>query len=217
MPGAPQVPDPPWRFGDSLPLHLERSTWPDAPPPRPKVAVYGDSYAGNELGRSPAGWPALLADALGVETVNQAVSGSGYVKVGHGATWPYLATIAPVPDAAAVVVMGSQNDRAQDPTAIHLGMVVTLAAITRGCPHARVLVVGPYWPWDDEPSAGAVAARDAVRDTAAEHGLAFLDPLAEQWLGSAPGLIGSDGAHPSPAGHAVIAGRLAPHLAALLS
>jgi lysophospholipase L1-like esterase len=202
-----------------VPLGLD----PDPPghaypptPTRPRVVVYGDSYSGSWEASSAAGWLALLADALDVETVNQAVSGSGYVDLGRGSTFPYAATMYPQPDAAVAVVMGSQNDYAQHPDAVRLAAAVTLRAVTVRAPAARLLVVGPYW-WTDEPSAAALATRDAVRDAAAGVGAVFLDPIEGRWLTARPGLIAADGRHPSWAGYAAIAHHLRPAVAELLA
>lgn len=183
---------------------------------RHRVVIYGDSYSGGWLARSAEGWPARLAAALDVETVNQALPGSGYVDLGNGSTFPYAATVYPQPDAAVAVIMGTQNDYAQHPDAVRLAAVVTYGAIRVRAPGAQLLVVGPYWWGEEDPPPAAVAVRDAVRDTAAEHGLPFLDPLAERWLTCRPGLIAADGKHPSAAGYALIAERLRPVVAALL-
>lgn len=206
-------------FGAGLPFTLSSAgpVPPPAPGPMPLLVAYGDSYTATRGGEGPRGWLALTAGAVGMEPVNNAVSGSGYVTVGGGTTWPYMATIAPVPDAAVVIVMGSQNDRHRSPVAVALAAEVTYAAIAVSCPTARRLIVGPHYPWSGAPTAEILAVRDAIRAVADAHRLPFLDPLAEDWLHSRPGLIGPDGAHPNIDGQAVIAERVIPHVAALLS
>lgn len=207
-----------YRFGNGLPACLGNGEpFPSqSPVPRSKVVVYGDSCTASRGGEGPYGWPQLLATELGIETVNQAVSGSGYVRPANGSTFPFAASIYPEPDAAVAVVMGSQNDQAQDPAAVRLAATVTYAAITTRSPAARLLIVGPFW-YDNNPPDNLYAVRDAIAETATLVGATFLDPLGERWLTSRSGLIlAGDGKHPNLAGQAVIAGRVGPHLAALL-
>lgn len=202
-----------------LPLLLERDRTPPPPeaPPRPKVVIYGDSYAASALSRSGYGWPQLIAARLAIETVNMGVSGSGYVRCLNGSTFPYAATTNPVSDAAVAIVVGSQNDRTQDPAAVALAAAVTYEAVRRGCPGARLLVVGGHWPWGTEASANALAVRDAMGAVCRVQDIPFLDPIDGQWLTGRPGLIDDDGAHPNITGHAVIAGYIAPQVAALMA
>lgn len=41
-------------------------------------------------------------------------------------------------------------------------------------------------------------------------GATFVDPIAARWFVSRPDLIGADGVHPTDAGHAYMAGKIAP-------
>jgi acyl-CoA thioesterase I len=208
-------------FGAGLPFVLDHSDPPPPPPVRPRVAVYGDSYSCTRGAEGPLGWPALVSAALGVETVVMAVGGSGYVKPGNDtgpwSTFSYAATINPVPNAAAVVVMGSQNDQNADPVAVRLAALTAYGAegIRPARPH--LLVVGPFWPYDPPP-ANLLAVRDSVRAAAIAAGAVFLDPLGERWLTSGPGLVlDGDGWHPSLAGQRMIADRIAPALRVVLT
>lgn len=207
-------PDPVWQL--SLPLLLAAGDPPrPAPPPRPLLVAYGDSFTAWPSGAGRYGWLQLVAEHCGMTPVNMAVSGAGYVRVA-GSTFPFAATVHPVPDAAVVVVMGSQNDRHEDPAAVRLAAIVTLEAIARAAPAARVLVVGGH-PFPAPPSANALAVQDALRDVCRARGLPFLDPIGERWLTAVPGLVGPDGEHPNADGQAVIAARVAPAVAALLA
>lgn len=211
------APDPVWQL--SLPLLLAAGDPPrPAPPPRPLLVAYGDSFTAWPAGAGRYGWLQLVAEQCGMTSVNMAVSGAGYVRVA-GSTWstfPFAATVHPVPDAAVVVVMGSQNDRDEHPAAVRLAAIVTLEAIARAAPAARVLVVGGH-PFPAPPSANALAVQDALRDVCRARGLPFLDPIGERWLTAAPGLVGPDGEHPNADGQAVIAARVAPVVAELLA
>ena len=51
--------------------------------------------------------------------------------------------------------------------------------------------------------------RDALRAQAVSHGATFYDPLIAGWFFGTPWLIGHDGVHPTDAGHAFLADRIA--------
>ena len=52
--------------------------------------------------------------------------------------------------------------------------------------------------------------RDSLRRQALAAGAVFIDPIAEGWFVGRPDLIGGDGVHPTDAGHAYMAERIAP-------
>jgi lysophospholipase L1-like esterase len=52
--------------------------------------------------------------------------------------------------------------------------------------------------------------RDTLRGQAKAIGAVFVDPLAEGWFVGRPELIGADGVHPTDAGHAYMAEKIAP-------
>ncbi|HEX3545697.1 MAG TPA: SGNH/GDSL hydrolase family protein, partial [Mycobacterium sp.] len=47
-------------------------------------------------------------------------------------------------------------------------------------------------------------------------GAVFIDPIAAGWFVGRPGLIGADGVHPTDAGHALMAEKIAPLIDAQL-
>lgn len=191
---------------------------PPLPPPGrlPRVALFGDSYTdGRRPETGERGWARLAARTLAVETVNNAVAGCGYVDLGHGVTLPYMATTAPVAAADVLVVFGSINDAPHTPLAVWLAATVTYGALRGWAPRAPLLVIGPQYPTGNPP-ADLLALSAAVGEAAADAGATFVDPLAERWFAGRPELIGSDGLHPNPRGHAYLAELIAPRIAALL-
>ena len=76
-------------------------------------------------------------------------------------------------------------------------------------PDARVLVIGPPWPTATPPQA-VLNIRNSLRSQAAAIGATFVDPIAENWFVGRPDLIGHDGVHPTDAGHAYMAEKIAP-------
>jgi len=62
-----------------------------------------------------------------------------------------------------------------------------------------------------------LALRDSLHDQARAMGAVFVDPLAEGWFVGRPDLIGPDGVHPTDAGHAYLAEKIAPLISAQLT
>jgi lysophospholipase L1-like esterase len=58
--------------------------------------------------------------------------------------------------------------------------------------------------------------RDILDTAALAAGAAFVDPLTERWFVGMPDLIGADGVHPTDAGHAYLADKIAPLIRAQL-
>ena len=88
-------------------------------------------------------------------------------------------------------------------------------------PSSVVLINGNYYYADsidqsvrDVPLNGKVGEknldRDILRDQARQVGATFVDPIAERWFFDNPELIGADGIHPTDAGHAYMADKIAP-------
>jgi lysophospholipase L1-like esterase len=59
--------------------------------------------------------------------------------------------------------------------------------------------------------------RDALKYQAGVAGATFIDPIAQGWFVGRPELIGKDGVHPTDAGHAYMAEKIAPLIGAQLA
>ncbi len=187
------------------------------------IAVIGDSYTtgGPEGGLGANGWTTragqmLLRDGRPVTASVAAEGGAGYgVRGNHGSLFTDLVPRAVTADDAVVVFFGSRNDDVADPGLLAGAMHDALARARDLAPSATLLVIGPPWPTADVP-----AAIWRVRDTLAAQtwlvGGEFVDPLAEGWFVGRPDLIGADGIHPTDAGHAYLAERIAPLISARL-
>jgi lysophospholipase L1-like esterase len=203
------------------PAAAAATTAPASPAPAEPLilAVYGDGYAaGNEMGGlGGMGWPALVAQQTGLELALNAVPRAGYASVGGtGQDFPALLAAAPVPDAAVTVLFGSRNDADEDLSEVTANAAQTIATIQRSAPASAVVVVGPVWDDGDVP-ASALAVRDIVKAAADAADVTFVDPLAEGWFAQQTGLIAADGISPNDAGHAYLAERIAPAVAAALA
>lgn len=188
------------------------------------IAIVGDSYTtgSNEGGNGARNWTTLAWRQLArqgtqVDADVAAEGRAGYVVRGYqNSVFGDLAPRAVHPDDTLVVFYGSRNDQGVDP--------LTLASMARGAfdfargtaPSARLLVIGPPWPTADVPPA-VLQIRDVLRLTAGVAGATFVDPIAEGWFVGRPELIGGDGVHPTDAGHAYMADKIAPLIGAELN
>lgn len=192
-------------------------------PPR-TVAVIGDSYTGGSDagGYGPKGWPELVTATLSREGVTitprvGAEGGSGYAHPGQkGGVFADQIPATVRPDDGLVVLFGSRND--DDIAAADLTNTVrdTLVSVKATAPQAKLLVIGPPWT-DANPPRGVLQARDILRDQARAVGATFVDPITDGWFAGRPELIGPDGVHPTDAGHAYMAEKIAPHVSAILT
>jgi len=188
------------------------------------IAVIGDSYTtGGDLGGLGAnGWTArawqlLTQQGTTVAADVAAEGGAGYGTRGnHGSVFEDLTVDAVKPDDALVVFFGSRNDQGVDPTQLSILAWGTYQLARRTAPKARFLVIGPPWPTADPPDP-VLRIRDALRYQARVAGATFVDPIAAGWFVGRPDLIGKDGVHPTDAGHAYMADKIAPLIRAQLS
>lgn len=184
-----------------------------AAPKVPVIAVFGDSYTGGTAlgGQGTKNWAQIVGRQVHATMRVAAAGGGGYVQVSpftHG-TFTDLIAAHPPTGADLVIVFGSRNDSGQDPAEVQSAAAADFAAITHADPAAKLLVVGPCWS-AGTPPAGALAARDAVQKAAVAAGATFVDPLSGGWFSGRTDLIGSDGVHPTDAGHAYLADKIEP-------
>ena len=185
--------------------------------PVTRVAVIGDSYTNGTAigGQGPNAWPVLAWKTLarrGMQ-VNADVAAEGRAGYGvrgdQGNLFVDLTPRAVKPDDSVVVFYGSRNDQGVDPNALN-GQVFSSLSLARNiAPTARLLVIGPPWPTADVPPA-VLQIRDILSFQSMLAGATFIDPIAERWFVDRPDLIGPDGVHPTNAGHAYMADKIAP-------
>jgi lysophospholipase L1-like esterase len=188
-----------------------------------RVAVIGDSYTtGGALGgKGPKGWTTrawqiLAAQRTAVTADVNAEGGAGYGTRGsHGSLFEDLAEGVVKPDDALVVFFGSRNDQNVDATQLSILAYGTFQLARSLAPSASFLVIGPPWPTANPPQS-VLRIRDALRYQASIAGAKFVDPIALGWFVGQPELIGADGVHPTDAGHAYMAEKIAPLIGAQL-
>jgi lysophospholipase L1-like esterase len=188
-----------------------------------RVAIVGDSYTnGTEHGGLGAqawpvrAWHTLARRGVPVVTDVAAEGRAGYDTVGNrGSFFRDLVVRAVRPDDTLVVLYGSRNDREVPPDQLTRAVRDTLLLVRRIAPTARLLVIGTPWPTADVPT-DIIGIRDVLAAQARAAGATFVDPIALRWFVDQPWLIGTDGVHPTDAGHAYMAEKIAPLIAAQL-
>jgi lysophospholipase L1-like esterase len=188
------------------------------------IAVIGDSYTtGGDLGGlgsngwTARAWQLLTQQGIPVSADVAAEGGAGYGTRGnHGSVFEDLTARAVKPDDVLVVFFGSRNDQGVDPTQLSILAWGTFQLARTTAPKARFLVIGPPWPTADPPEA-VLRIRDSLKYQAGVAGATFIDPIAAGWFVGRPDLIGKDGVHPTDAGHAYMADKIAPLIGAQLS
>lgn len=142
--------------------------------------------------------------------------GAGYVQPGvDNLTFAGLAESIPN-DAAIVVIFGSRNDGGgYSPDSISNAATDLYAQINKRAPDGKLLVIGPPWVDENVPKT-ILTIRDRLKIAATKAGATFVDPIADKWFfGADSALIGSDGVHPTDAGHKYMADRILPFIKAL--
>jgi lysophospholipase L1-like esterase len=189
-----------------------------------QIAVIGDSYTtgGDEGGLGPKGWTTrawqlLAREGVPVTADVAAEGGAGYGTRGdHGSVFEDLTADVVKTDDVVVVYFGSRNDQGVDPTQLSILAYGTFQLARRTAPSAKFLVIGPPWPTADPPDP-VLRIRDALKYQAGVAGATFIDPIAAGWFVGRPDLIGKDGIHPTDAGHAYMAQKIAPLIDAQLA
>lgn len=183
------------------------STAPTQPPAAAapvRVVVVGDSLSTGH-GTSPQqAWPALMRkDPLGagLEVVNAAENGSGYLSTGDlDGTFGTEVEDFVTPDTGIVVFFGSENDLGFAPADVGGAALAAMDRAEALAPEAKIIVVGPP-SYSATPDPALVDISDQLRAAARQAGGEFVDPIAEGWISDDfDDLIGPDGDHPTVLG-----------------
>jgi hypothetical protein len=197
----------------TAPVASTGSAPPEVPSAPGLLAVYGDGYSsGNsEGGTGAAGWPALVADQLGMRLQLTAATLAGYARPGStGQTYPQLVLAQPPTGATVTIVFGSRNDVAASPTDVGAAATRTFQAVLAAAPATELLVIGPSWSSSGAP-AELTAVSAAVQQAARAAGATYVDPLTAGWFADPTGLVSPvDGISLLNAGHTYLAGLITP-------
>lgn len=197
-------------------------TIPQAPETT-SIAVIGDSYTGGskEGGMEDVNWVPLAQYALSskdrpVRIRAESAGGSGYVNVGPtGKVFSDLVAEAIRPGTDLIVFFGSRNDM-EEATLVGRAATSAFDEATAVSPSGELLVIGAPWVDSDVPQSITVV-NTALKQATDGAGGTFIDPVAEGWFFENPELIGSDGVHPTDAGHEYLAKQIVPHIEKVLA
>ncbi|HEX5857410.1 MAG TPA: SGNH/GDSL hydrolase family protein [Microbacterium sp.] len=184
-------------------------------PDQPRTLILGDSWTYGSAASAPElGYAYVLGHNLGWDTIVNGVRGSGYLKPGlDGGTFgERIAALDPALDPDLVIVQGSINDRAQGAEGYREAVNAAWDALAGLYPDAQIVVVGPAPQVIPAQAATQRIDRD-LGELAAARGWWYVSPIAEEWITEAnyASVIdtGIGRNHPSTAGHAYLASRLA--------
>lgn len=217
----------PWAGPDTVVAQApDAAPAPSAPralalPDEPRALIFGDSWTYGSAAALPSlGYAYVVGQRLGWHTTVDGVRGSGYLKPGvDGGTYGQrIAALDPALDPHLIIVEGSINDRRLPATRYREAVTAAWDALAALYPSASVVVLGPA-P-QVLPVEKTTARIDAdLSALAAARGWWYISPIAEGWItpdnyaGVIDTAIGRY--HPSTAGHAYLASRLAEALAGM--
>lgn len=184
---------------------------------KPVVSIVGDSYTGGSDQNSGTStlWWSIEAIKLGFTADVQAVGGSGYYAKSPTSTdqSTFVDRSSKIdPTSSVVIFFGSRNDYGRTAQQMRASAAAAFANARKVAPKARFIVIGPPWV-DSSPPANVLADRDGIHAAASAIGAVWVDPIADDWFPDGNKLIGTDGIHPTDAGHAHIAKLVDPVLA----
>ena len=191
-------------------------------PEQPTVLIFGDSWTYGSAASDPAlGYAYVVADEAGWSTVVDGVRGSGYLRPGiDGPSFgDRIAVLDPSLRPDLVIVQGSINDRREGAAGYTQAVDAAWDRLTEIYPDAQIVILGPAPQVLPVESETARIDRD-LADRAAARGWWYISPIEDGWITDAnyreiidTSEVGRD--HPSTAGHASLASRLADAVAAI--
>jgi lysophospholipase L1-like esterase len=194
---------------------------PLAIPQNARVLIFGDSWVYGSAAVVPTeGFAYRLGASEGWDTVVNGVRGSGYLKPGldGGSYGERIAALDPALDPDLIIVEGSINDRRLPAKGYRDAVTAAWDALAAMYPAAAIVILGPSpQVLPVEPATARID--EDLRDLAALRGWWYVSPIADDWITTANYLevidTGLGRNHPSTAGHAYLAERMAESLDAL--
>jgi len=192
----------------------ERELEASAPGDPPRLVIVGASFtAGVGSGRDHS-WAALLAQHLHWDSVVYGVPGAGYVRAGAGRRGPVAAEIArlglPALNPSLVIIQAGHNDIGVPPARERRQVEHTIALIRGTAPQARIALLTVFTRRSPPPAAYRTDQVIVRAARVADRTVMIIDPLTAGWVFSRA----RDGLHPTAAGSARIASRVAAVLGA---
>lgn len=184
-------------------------------PEDPEVLIFGDSWTYGSAATVPTdGYAYRLARLIPADTVVRGVRGSGYQKPGLDGP-DFLTRVADLEqwiDPDLIILQGSINDRLSDAAAYPAAVNAVWDAMVAKYPGVPIVILGPAPHELPVGSSTARIDRDLER-LAASRGWWYISPVQDEWITDDNYLqlidVGAGRKHPSDAGHAYLADRVA--------
>jgi lysophospholipase L1-like esterase len=186
---------------------------------RPSALFAGDDFTGGHGGFARNAYPYIVCSTIGLNCNVDAQSGTGFVNDGRDyATGTFrlidrLRTDRMIYDVNLVVVDAGRNDLEAQPDVYGEALEQYLREVTRLWPAAEIVVIAPSW-LSAEPYSDYTARTSMISQITESFGGVLIDPVAEGWYKGVDvsTKVLSDGVHPNPAGHELIADKFAESL-----
>lgn len=185
-------------------------------PEHPRILVLGDSWTYGSAASAPTlGYAYLLGPLMNGESSVNGSRGSGYLVPGvDGGTFSErIAELDPSAAPDLIVVQGSINDRKVPLDGYDAAVRTAWDSLAALYPDAQIVILGPA-PQILPVEAATAEIDERLSRAAAARGWAYVSPVAQRWITPEnyarvidSGPIGRH--HPSTAGHAYLAERLA--------
>jgi lysophospholipase L1-like esterase len=165
------------------------------------LVVLGDVFSAGTPANSGPEWPQLVADDLGWTVHVEAAPGIGFVTDGQGPAFPGRVADVAAHDPAVVLIAGGFSDIGGPAGQAAEAADAVVDQVSRMAPDASVVLLSPFSNGAPGPLTRDMA--DQLRQVARANDVAFVD--VTDVLPRGEDLIGSDGIHPTDAGHRRIA------------
>lgn len=208
------------------------------PQPQKRAMVLGDSLSGGSAMNTALGagtWFNRAMLLLGYEdSWQEGIGSTGYITAGTAVVFQDRVAVDVTPWAPDVLfIWGGYNDNAGSQAAIDAAADLLYSTIETALPNTEIFVIG-CWSPTGSPGSGITNTDNTLKASAAAAGIPFISPVTGEiyngagvliathgpWItgtgntsaptgsGNADIYIGSDGVHPTDAGHAYIARRV---------
>lgn len=189
-----------------IPEYESKYTTPAPEPPTAAIALINDPYTGGASSGTQA-WPAVVTAQLRQQNIGIDAA------VGTPDT-PLTKQVGAVvqPTTKVVVIFGSAGDSDSKNAGFPSDLARAVLQVKKTAPESKILMIGPAWI-DGKPPKPLQAVRDTMKAEARTAGATFIDPITDGWFVGQPDLIGPDRVTLTDAGHAYLAGKMAPLIA----